>query len=164
MYDVTIVGGGAAGLMAAKVLSAAGKKILLLEANEILGGRIRRVEGFWGACEGGAEFIHGNLPTTFALLKEAKLTKEKVKGQFCRVEKGKWNENEEMVPYWDRLLKRLKNCEKDTNVHDFLQRFFKAKKYDDLRKQFTRYVEGYDAADTRKASIFAIRKEMEDEN
>ena len=30
-----------------------------------------------------------------------------------------------------------------------------------VRKQFTKYVEGYDAADTKNASIFAIRKEME---
>ncbi len=44
MYDVIVVGGGAAGLMAAKILSAAGKKILLLEAREQLGGRIHEVK------------------------------------------------------------------------------------------------------------------------
>ena len=46
MYDVIIVGGGAAGLMAAKILSAAGKKILLLEARENLGGRIHQLKEF----------------------------------------------------------------------------------------------------------------------
>ncbi len=69
MYDVIIIGGGAAGLVAAKMLSAKGKKILLLEAKEQTGGRIHAVENLSYPAEGGAEFIHGNLKTTFGLLK-----------------------------------------------------------------------------------------------
>ena len=88
MYDIIIVGGGAAGLMAAKALSARGKKILLLEAREEFGRANMSFENFYTPAEGGAEFIHGNLKTTFALLKEANLKKEKVKGQFCTVKKG----------------------------------------------------------------------------
>jgi monoamine oxidase len=164
MYDIIIVGGGAAGLMAAKVLSAGGKKILLLEAKNNLGGRIHGLENFWGPAEGGAEFIHGNLKTTLSLLKEANLKKEKVKGQLCRVEHGKWKANNDIVPYWDRLLKRMEACKEDMSVNDFLQYFFHEKKYDVLRRQFTRYVEGYDAADTKNTSIFAIREEMEGED
>lgn len=164
MYDIIIVGGGAAGLMAAKILSAGGKKILLLEAKKNLGGRIYSVEGFSTPAEGGAEFIHGNLNTTFALLKEANLKKEKVKGQFCRVESGRWKLNDDIVPYWDSLLKRMKDCTEDMSVDDFLQYFFHAEKYDVLRKQFTKYVEGYDAADTKNTGIFGIRKEMEEDD
>jgi monoamine oxidase len=164
MYDVIIVGGGAAGLMAAKVLSAARKKILLLEARRNLGGRIHRVEGFMTQAEGGAEFIQGNLNATFALLKEANLKKERVEGQFCRVENGKWKVGNDIVEHWDRLLKQMKDCKEDMNVKDFFRFFFHAKKYDTLRKQFTKYVEGYDAADTKNASIFAIRKEIDEEN
>ena len=160
MYDIIIVGGGAAGLMAAKLLSSAGQKILLLEARKQLGGRIAHVDGFLTPAEGGAEFIHGNLKTTSALLKEANLKKEKVKGQFCRVEHGLWEVNNEIVPHWDSLVKRMKLCDLDMSVHDFLQYFFHENKYDALRKQFTKYVEGYDAADTKNASIFAVRKEM----
>ena len=152
--------------MAAKLLSSAGQKILLLEARKQLGGRIAHVDGFLTPAEGGAEFIHGNLKTTSALLKEANLKKEKVKGQFCRVEHGLWEVNNEIVPHWDSLVKRMKLCDLDMSVHDFLQYFFHENKYDALRKQFTKYVEGYDAADTKNASIFAVRKEMEeaDEN
>lgn len=164
MYDIIIVGGGAAGLMAAKILSAGGKKILLLEAKKDLGGRIYRVENFSTPAEGGAEFIHGNLKTTLSLLKEANVKKENVKGQVCRLENGKWKANNNIVPHWDSLLKQMQDCKEDMTVNDFLQYFFHEKKYDVLRRQFTKYVEGYDAADTNNTSIFAIRKEMEGED
>ena len=85
---------------------------------------------FWTPAEGGAEFIQGNLKTTFALLKEANLKKEKVKGQFCRVENGKWKVNNDIVPHWDSLLKQMKACKEDMSVKDFLQYFFHAEKYD----------------------------------
>lgn len=160
MYDVIIIGGGAAGLMAAKLLSEAGKKILLLEAKDKSGGRIHRIENFLFTAEGGAEFIHGNLKTTFDLLKEAGLKKERVKGNFCRVKNGKWNTEEEPVEHWDTLVKKLKECKKDISIDIFLKEFLKAKKYDTVKKQFRKYIEGYDAADPKYANVFAIRKEM----
>jgi monoamine oxidase len=137
MYDVIIVGGGTAGLMAAKLLSEKGKKILLLEARENLGGRIHWAENFSVPAEGGAEFIHGKLKTTLQLLKAAKLKTTKVEGQFCRVENGSWSINSETVPHWDKLLKKMEDCEEDMTVADFLNTFFHAKKYEILRKQFS---------------------------
>ena len=164
MYDVIIIGGGAAGLMAAKRISEAGKKILLLEARNRLGGRIHQVDDFSFPSEGGAEFIHGNLKTTFNLLKEAGLKKEKLKGNFCRVTKGKWSAEDNLVPHWELLIKKLNECKENISVDIFLRTFFSAKKYDALKKQFRKYVEGYDAADTKYASVFAIRNEMKNED
>ena len=164
MYDVIIIGGGAAGLMAAKVLSASRKKILLLEANDRLGGRIQRIESFSFPAEGGAEFIHGNLKTTFNLLKEAVLKKEKIKGNFCRVTNGKWKTEEEPVDYWDSLVNKLKDCKEDITIDSFLNKFLKEKKYDTVKKHFRKYIEGYDAADPKHTNVFAIRKEMEGED
>jgi monoamine oxidase len=161
MYDAIIIGGGAAGLMAAKILSANHKKILLLEAKDRLGGRIYPVNSFSFPAEGGAEFIHGNLKTTFGLLKEAHHNKEKIKGTFCKVEKGKWYADNHLVPGWELLIQRMKDCKKDVSIHDFLNTFLKAKKYDALKKYFTKYIEGYDAANPVNTSIFAIRKEMQ---
>jgi len=164
MYDVIVIGGGAAGLMAAKLLSDSGKKILLLEAKDRLGGRIYRAENFSFPAEGGAEFIHGNLETTFDLLREAGLNKEKLKGNFCRVTNGKWNTEEEPVQHWDVLIKRLKECKENISIDNFLEKYFRQKKYAPLKKQFIKYIEGYDAADRKYANVFAIRKEMEDED
>ncbi|MEO8860420.1 MAG: NAD(P)/FAD-dependent oxidoreductase [Ginsengibacter sp.] len=164
MYDIIIVGGGAAGLMAAKILSEAGRKILLLEARDQLGGRIQQLNNFSFPAEGGAEFIHGNLKTTFDLLKEAGMKKEKIKGQFCRAEKGKWLVNSEPVPHWNLLIKKMKACNEDMTVDDFLVKYFSKKKYDVLRTQFKKYVEGYDAADTNYVSVLSLKNEMENED
>jgi monoamine oxidase len=164
MYDVIIIGGGAAGLMAAKLLSEAGKNILLLEARDRLGGRIHCIDNFSFLAQGGAEFIHGNLQTTLDLLKEAGIKKEKLKGNFCRVVKGKWTTNENIVPHWELLIKKLNACSENISVDDFLIKNFNAKKYEKLRNRFKKYVQGYDAADTKYASLLAIKKEMKHED
>ena len=46
--EVIIIGAGLAGLTAAKVLKASGKKVLIIEASDAVGGRVRTddVEGF----------------------------------------------------------------------------------------------------------------------
>ena len=57
--DVIIIGAGAAGLAAARVLLAAGKTIAVLEARDRLGGRARSETGFYGSViDHGASLIH----------------------------------------------------------------------------------------------------------
>src|ERR1700722_9619059 len=60
--DVVVIGAGMAGLTAARALTEAGLKVLAVEAQDRIGGRIRtqHVEG--EAIELGAEFIHGRPP------------------------------------------------------------------------------------------------------
>lgn len=168
MFDIIIIGGGAAGLMAAKILSARGKKTLLLEAKDRLGGRIYTTsEGFSFKAEAGAEFIHGNLTTTLHLLKQARLEYAEVGGEIFRVENGEWKLQNDFIEDWDLLIYCLGNLKKDITVSAFLEQNFSGKKYNDLRNSFTGYVEGYDAADINFTSSFAIREEMkkeEDEN
>ena len=59
--------------MAAQILCNAKKKVCILEARDRIGGRVHTVteKGFSKSIEAGAEFIHGKLPLTFKLLKEA---------------------------------------------------------------------------------------------
>ncbi len=164
MHDVIVIGAGAAGLMASKLLSEAGKSILLLEARDRLGGRIHGIDDFSFPAQGGAEFIHGNLQTTFDLLKEAGIKKAILKGSFCRVVKGKWTNNENIVAHWELLTRKLNSQNESISVDDFLIKNFHARKFEELRNQFRRYVQGYDAADTKYASVLAIKKEMEHED
>ena len=59
--EVVIIGGGAAGLAAARALHDAQVRVLVLEARNRMGGRIytRRVRGLAVPVELGAEFVHG---------------------------------------------------------------------------------------------------------
>ena len=70
VVDILIIGAGAAGLSAAHNLSAAGRRVLVLEARDRIGGRILTVNTSSGgpAIELGAEFVHGHPPEIFDLI------------------------------------------------------------------------------------------------
>src|SRR5436190_14301334 len=94
-YDVIIIGAGAAGLMAMRDLAKSGYHVCMLEAAQIAGGRVATIkEGFENYAEAGAEFIHGKLPFTFQLLKEAGLSCEAVEGKMLGVQQGQWQTEE----------------------------------------------------------------------
>lgn len=63
VYDTIIVGMGAAGCSAASMLCKAGKKVLGLEAQNRVGGRVNTVPFGDGVVELGAEWIHGERPS-----------------------------------------------------------------------------------------------------
>jgi choline dehydrogenase-like flavoprotein len=65
---VLIIGAGAAGLMAARELARAGRKVAILEARNRCGGRIHPLPTaeFGYPAEGGAEFVHGEDPSRAA--------------------------------------------------------------------------------------------------
>ncbi len=72
LYDTIILGAGAAGLAAGRVLHDAGQKIIILEARDRIGGRIWTDENFANfPVELGAEFIHGENASTHDLAKAA---------------------------------------------------------------------------------------------
>jgi monoamine oxidase len=71
MFDTIIIGAGAAGLAAARMLHDAGKQVLILEAQNRIGGRIFTDNSFADVpVELGAEFIHGENVATHSLLRE----------------------------------------------------------------------------------------------
>ena len=59
--DVIIIGAGAAGLAAARELSAAQLNVIILEARDRIGGRIHTYFDKW-PIELGAEFVHASRP------------------------------------------------------------------------------------------------------
>ena len=69
---VAVVGGGMAGLAAAAALSQAGYDVMLLEASDYFGGRVKQVTPFKGFApiDLGGEFIHGSDSVINRLAKE----------------------------------------------------------------------------------------------
>jgi monoamine oxidase len=69
---VIVVGAGAAGLYAAKLLSEKGADVVILEASARMGGRIKTLESFADfPIELGAEEIHGNKSTWYEIVKNS---------------------------------------------------------------------------------------------
>lgn len=60
--DVIVVGAGVAGLAAARDLSRRGLRVIVLEASDMIGGRVRTTYQWKdvGALELGANWVHGN--------------------------------------------------------------------------------------------------------
>ncbi|HTD98987.1 MAG TPA: NAD(P)/FAD-dependent oxidoreductase [Mucilaginibacter sp.] len=161
--DVLIIGAGATGLMAAYTLAKAGKKVAVLEARNRIGGRIHTIdnESFFKHAELGAEFVHGNLPVTLNLLKEAGITYTPAHGEMWHYDKGVFTKEFQQVDDWELLMKRLNELEQDISIGDFLQQHFSGDKFAQLRESVRKYVSGYDTADPFKASSIALRKEWQ---
>src|SRR5271154_4364780 len=156
-----VVGAGAAGLMTARELARAGKKVTILEARERCGGRIYPLpaEEFGYPAEGGPEFVHGVAPLTRALMREAKLSLLPRGGTRWSARTGKLSPNEPSPPHMGRFYQALSEVKADLPIAEFLETQFADRRYDELRRSITRTVEGYDAADPRRASTLALREE-----
>jgi monoamine oxidase len=163
---VIIIGAGAAGLMAAKHLAAAGHQVQVLEARDRLGGRIysfrNDADGF--VCEAGAEFIHGNLPVTIDLLNEAGIAYTMVQGKILQHFDGQWQQGGNEFDHAALVEKKLSSLKEDISMKEFVEREFNGDEYMDVRHSLLGYIEGYYAADPAKTSAMHFYKEWKSED
>ena len=162
--DVIIVGAGAAGLMAARELAKVGRRVLILEARDRIGGRIMPLDksAFGFPAQGGAEFVHGAAPLTRALMAEAGLTYVPDQGDSWSVRDGKLERTTDF-PVDENLLRRKQSLmAEDLSVAQFLETYLAGPECERTRSAVTRLAEGYDGANIRKMSAATIRNEWLD--
>lgn len=161
-YDVIVVGAGMAGLTAARSLAEAGLKVLVVEANDRIGGRIWTRHVGDEAIELGAEFIHGRPPELWALIKEAGLETYQREGTQICFEDGPLSDCSGMMDEVFEPLEKLKKFKgEDINFAEYLNR-------EQIpmgeRSPMIAYVEGFNAADHREisAASLGVQQKAED--
>ena len=159
--SLLIIGAGAAGLMAAAKLSLY-FDVTILEAGNRIGGRINTKLLQGDVVEGGAEFIHGNLPVTLTLLKEAGIRYVASEGKMYRKQNTHFVQEEEMIEGWDELLQKMKAVKKDMTLEDFLQKYYAGPDQAYFRSQVIGYAEGFDLGITcySKCALLIYRMEQ----
>src|SRR3954466_7208438 len=118
---IVVIGAGAAGLMAARELARAGRRVTLLEARNRCGGRIYPLPDreFGYAAEGGAEFVHGEAPVTHGLLREAGLEISHIQGTSWIMENGKFLRRDVQDSHQAELQRALQDLTDDLTIADF---------------------------------------------
>lgn len=155
-FDVAVIGAGAAGLAAARVLSGAGRRVCIFEARPRVGGRVHtlHLSDLPLPIELGAEFIHGESSTTFNIVDAAALVA-------CELPDDHWwsrnGKRERIADFWgsiDKVRAKIGALERDVSFAEFLRRQKLAPRLRDLAWTF---VEGYHASHADRISARVLR-------
>jgi monoamine oxidase len=151
--DALIIGGGIAGLTAARCLTEAGLRATLLEASDRLGGRIYTHHTAQFPVELGAEFVHGRPPEILALAAEGAVPIMPVQGQFRRKIHSAWADAGRLMEKVDKLFAGMPADEPDQSFQHYLDRIGAA---EEVKQQALRYVEGFHAANPAVISVHSL--------
>ena len=160
--DVVVIGAGMAGLTAARALAEAGLKVLVIEAQDRIGGRILTRHVGEEAIELGAEFVHGRPPELWALIDEAGLeTYERDGAQVC-FEDGALDDCGDEMSEVFAPLEKLKDFDgPDVSFAEYLDR---EQVPAEERGRMIGYVEGFNAADHREVSAASLGAQQKAED
>jgi monoamine oxidase len=150
---ILVVGAGMAGLAAARLLAEAGRKVLVLEARDRVGGRIRTLRDRGEVLELGAEFIHGHPPELWELIHEAGLETFALDGKVVCHRFGKLRRCAEQGEMFRFLhgLQKWKGTDLAFADYPPLEKLSPEK-----REDVVNYVQSFNAADYRKIGVHAL--------
>jgi monoamine oxidase len=157
--ETLIIGAGIAGLAAAARLASAGRRSLILEARDRIGGRIHtlRPTGWPTPVEGGPEFVHGRATALQDLLRTAGIQVS------SRADEHREASQPHEAPHyhaavsfddaWNELFARLHRYSgPDLAFSEFLQQQCSHLPAA-VRNRAIGYVEGFNAADQHRVSV-----------
>jgi len=155
LHDAVVIGAGMAGLTAARALSDAGKRVLVLEAASRVGGRIWTVPGLIGALpsELGAEFVHGQPEPTLNLAREAGVELLPLNERHVTKEGAHFRELSDPWQTFASVLARLQPQDDDTSALAFLEQNVVEHRTRELVRQL---VEGFEAAPLAEVGVRSL--------
>lgn len=162
--DVLIVGAGAAGLAAARELSAAKFDCIVLEARDRIGGRIHTHldSQLTAPVELGAEFVHGKPPEVFDLVQRAGFKLTELPNRHWYYRHAVLSQSSE---FWSKIEALNSEMEKfhgpDESFEQFLDHYNRKHQVEDLTSMATLYVEGFHAAHADRISVLGLVKTNE---
>jgi monoamine oxidase len=155
VFDVVIIGAGAAGLAAARDLSSAQRSVCILEARDRIGGRIftQHRADLALPIELGAEFVHGQSETTFPIIEAAALAVCQLPDDHAWSSGGEW---QTIRDFWEQIDKlRATIGTREQSFAEFLRT--RRNLPPRLRQLACNFVEGYHAAHADRISALALR-------
>jgi monoamine oxidase len=165
MYDVLILGAGAAGLAAARDLARAGKSVIVLEARDRIGGRIFTHQDNLSPLpvELGAEFVHGKHPALMSILEAADVSYRKVVNRHWFFIKGEIVPTHEFWEDLDLLMSKMSLDEPDKTFKEFLDSQPADERTREAKILATRYVQGFHASRIDRIGVHGLIKANEAE-
>ncbi|HEU5315713.1 MAG TPA: NAD(P)/FAD-dependent oxidoreductase [Chloroflexota bacterium] len=156
--DVLVVGAGIAGLGAARALHHAGRRVLVLEARDRVGGRIwtHREPGCDAPIELGAEFIDGVTPGIEEAIEGAGIRVAETGGESWTARGGKLTRRDRGGAAVGEIYERLHAAadrEPDETLASFLERECGGARFKDAIPHVLAYVRGYHAAHEERIGI-----------
>lgn len=153
LLDVVVVGAGAAGLAAARQLSAKRLRVEEIEARDRIGGRIHTLRPYSSPLpiEAGAEFVHGEPQETWSIIRAAGLAAYQIEERHHALIEGRLQPLQQASD-WEQIFSRLDHLKRDDlSFAEFLERHCR-----DIsattKAQAIAYVEGFNAADSNVVS------------
>jgi monoamine oxidase len=161
--DVIVIGAGAAGLAAARVLAQHDLGVVVVEARDRVGGRVMSLTTSDGSppAELGAEFIHGPSDETRALLaRSGGVALETGGDAWVCIGDGTLVKSEIDLGLAGEILAGARDLPIDEDLAHYLERFAGDDSKRAAIENARTFAEGFDAADPAIASAWSIADEI----